>query len=294
MEIISKSYLSLLPSVGKGDVLNQLIKSGVVPVAKLTETFRQKKGSLIVDNAYKVNNGDTNLEFDQDTFALYRLEDTENDMERFKKFYASKIKQYGVENVMILCPRRRAVEGKKLFFVSDTINKVLQDVANPKDDSKPEAKVKVASGEVLFRVGDRLMQWKNKKDSSNGDIGTLKDIMMVDGEVNFVIEWEVDKSISRYNFSDMESITLAYSMSIHKSQGSEAQCVIMPFMKEHKSPLFQRNLLYTGITRAKKECIIVGDKESVDTCIKTEVTGTRVSYLSQRLQMRYQENQTKK
>lgn len=288
-QIILVGDVDQLPSVGKGDVLNQLINSDVVPVSRLTETFRQKNGSLIIDNAYKVNHGKKDLIYDTETFQYIEMKDS--DIEKFKKIYTDKVEQYGIENVMVLCPLRREKADKPLNFISDKLNSVLQNMINPYCEGKIESKIKTAEGKMtVFRIGDRIMQWKNKEDSSNGDIGVITNISKNNDDVIFEIKWEIDGTVSNYNISDMETITLAYAMSIHKSQGSEAKCVIMPFMSEHKCPIFQRNLLYTGITRAKQECIIVGDRSALNYCIDNCVTGTRKSYLAERLKRRINEN----
>lgn len=291
--IIFCGDIDQLPSVGKGDVLNQLIKSDIVPVARLTETFRQKKGSLIIDNALKVNTGKTDLIYDDESFQFFEMKDS--DIEKFKTLYMQKVEQYGIENVMVLCPMRRYREDKPLNFVSDRLNSILQEMINPLKEGDIEATIRGNNGRNnTFRVNDRIMQWKNRSDSSNGDIGVIKSMQIINDQPMFVIEWEIDGTQSTYTQKEMEDITLAYSMSIHKSQGSEAACVIMPIMTEHRCPLFKRNLLYTGITRAKRECIIVGDKPAVDTCIKTTETGKRISYLSDRMKKYYSYNVTKR
>ena len=268
-----------LPSVGRGDVLNQLIKSGYVPVSNLTETFRQEKGSLIIDNSKKINYGSKDLEFD-DFFKFYNLKDEE--YLKLVKLYMNKVQQYGIEQVALLCPLRK--EKNDLNIVADKLNRILQDYINPKTTDTVSSTIRNNEGQKLeFRVGDRIMCWKNHANGiSNGDTGVIREISNIDGEISFFIDWE-NGIRNTFDIENMKNVSLAYAMSVHKAQGSQYKCVILPIMSEHKCPLFQRNLLYTGVTRARNECIIVGDMSAIDYCIDHKIKGERKSFLAQRL-----------
>jgi len=126
-----------LPSVGRGDVLNQLIKSGAIPVSKLTEIFRQKGGSLIIDNAQKINRGEADLTYD-DKFQYIKC--TDKDIDLLKNLYLDRVNKYGIEQVAVLCPLRQYSEEKNLLMVSDHLNSVLQDAVNPHKEGDPEIK----------------------------------------------------------------------------------------------------------------------------------------------------------
>ena len=269
-----------LPSVGRGDVLNQLIKSGYIPVNRLNETFRQENGSLIIYNAKKINYGGKDLKFDE-FFKFYEMKD--NQYQRLIDIYLDKVKEYGVDQVALLCPLRK--EKNDLNVVADKLNRILQDYINPKTIESVSSTIRNNEGQKIeFRVGDRIMCWKNHANGiSNGDTGVIREISNIDGEVNFFIDWENGISNS-FTIEYMKDVSLAYAMSIHKAQGAEFKCVILPILSEHRCPLFQRNLLYTGVTRARNECLIVGDMNAVNYCIDHKINGERKSFLALRLQ----------
>ncbi|MBP3399122.1 MAG: AAA family ATPase, partial [Erysipelotrichaceae bacterium] len=284
-----------LPSVGRGDVLNQLIKSGAIPVSKLTEIFRQKGGSLIIDNAQKINRGDTNLSYDE---KFQYIKCTDKDVDLLKDIYLDRVNKYGIDQVAVLCPLRQYSEEKNLLMVSDHLNSILQDAVNPHKDGEPEIKFTYFNKDgkkanACFRIGDRIMSWKNKEDVSNGDLGFIRRITydVLEGERYIDIDWD-NGNKTTCTIDDLEDIDLAYSMSIHKSQGTESKAIIMPFLNEHKenggSAMYKRNLIYTGVTRAKEECILLGDSEAIGHCIKSAVTDTRNSYLSKRLKLAFE------
>lgn len=264
-----------LPSVGAGKILGDLISSEYVPVSRLTEVFRQKNGSTIVDNARKINNGDTNLTFD-DSFQLIEASDQDDAVEKLINLYSQVINEKGISNVALLCPLRNERDG--LFKVSsDYLNKKIRDLINPIQVGKQSI---IINGKE-FRVGDRVMQWKNNKIASNGDIGELVRID-TSGDAKFTILFE-NGNVANYSKSEMADIDFAYSYSIHKSQGSEYDTVIIPMLSCQRTKIHRRNLLYTGVTRAKKRVIILGDKEMVDYCIKTSDTTKRLTLLMHRI-----------
>ncbi|MBR5005376.1 MAG: AAA family ATPase, partial [Erysipelotrichaceae bacterium] len=283
-----------LPSVGRGDVLNQLIKSGAIPVSKLTEIFRQKGGSLIIDNAQKINRGEADLTYD-DKFQYIKC--TDKDIDLLKNLYLDRVNKYGIEQVAVLYPLRQYSEEKNLLMVSDHLNSVLQDAVNPHKEGDPEIKFSYFNKDgkkanACFRIGDRIMSWKNKDDVSNGDLGFITKIRYdaFEGERYIEIQWD-NGNQTTCTMDELEDVGLAYSMSIHKAQGMESKAVIMPFLNEHKenggSSMYKRNLIYTGVTRAKEECILIGDTEAIGYCVKSAVTDTRRSYLSKRLKLAF-------
>lgn len=267
-----------LPSVGVGDCLAQMINSGVLPTSRLTEIFRQKgNGGTIVGNAAKINRGDGDLEYDQ-SFMFAQADTEEKAIERIVAAYKYAIKKYGSHEVALLCPLRRERGGHTC--VADRLNAVIQDNVNPTIPGKAECKL----NGVTYRVGDRVMQWQNGKTSSNGDVGDVVAIKKdADGIINVTISWDNGETVV-CDEQDMETIQLAYAISIHKSQGSEYASVIIPMLTCQDNPLFKRNILYTGITRSKRECIIIGQKECIKMCAERSEIGARATLLAQRLQ----------
>ena len=291
-----------LPSVGRGNVLQELLKygreTGKIAVSVLTETKRQAKGSPIIDNATKINHGDYQLFYDGSEFEFVQGKD--KDVEILKKLYLEKVSKYGVDQVAVLCPNRNAhiqyENGKlspKYKMASQWLNNVLRDAVNPKKEGQAFIEVKfpvdntnpkeIKSETVVFREGDKVMSWKNKDQIANGDIGQITSIKEdVTHQMAVTIKWESGETIV-YNRDEMkdQKITLAYALSIHKSQGSEYACVIMPFtIDNYAEAHYTRNLLYTGVTRAKKECVLLGDQVAIKKTILNKQTGKRKSLLS--------------
>lgn len=283
--LIMVGDINQLPSVGVGSVLGEVIKSEVIPVSRLTEIFRQKGGSTIIDDAYKINNGEHDLVYD-DKFEFYEAKDEDSAIQQIKDIYMKGVKEYGIDNVALLSPLRRTQSGR-FKCVTDALNPVLQNSANPMTPTKPMMK---AAGRE-YRLHDRVMQWQNTKTSANGDIGEIINIEADDDGLVFCeIKWDNGNVVKAYK-DDLETIDLAYSMSIHKSQGSEYKLVIIPMLSVQNCPLFKRNLLYTGVTRAKEKCIIIGDKREVDRTISLSDSNVRRTMLAQRI--RYNEKKGK-
>ena len=267
-----------LPSVGAGNVLRSLIDSGKIPVIKLTEIFRQAQQSMIVTNAHRINTG----EFPQLTGPADRnfffIEEAEPEAaaelicslisERLPRHY----NYHPIDDIQLLCPMRRGVLG------SENLNKQLQEVLNPIGrTSSPEA----IRGWQAFRVGDKVMQVRNNYDYEvfNGDIGRIIGIDSVDKKARVRFP---DKQVD-YDMADLGELVLAYATTIHKAQGSEYPAVVMPLHTQHYLML-QRNLLYTGITRAKERVVIVGTKQALGLCIRNNQVMERNSYLAERMQ----------
>ncbi|MBR0420286.1 MAG: AAA family ATPase [Erysipelotrichaceae bacterium] len=264
-----------LPSVGPGAILAEIIKSNEIPVTRLTEIFRQKDGGLIVENAIKINMGRDDLHYGDD-FVLIEANSEQQAMEIILDEYRKEVDQRGIDNVALLSPLRKSQN--RFTVVSDELNKVIQNVINPLDSTK--AYCKFFNRE--YRVGDRVMQWKNCEASSNGDIGEILEIYTSDDEINVKIRWDNGNTVEATS-QDLESIDLAYAMSVHKSQGSEYECVIIPMLSCQMSRLHRRNLFYTGVTRAKKKVILVGDLNCITRSIAQCDTGKRNSLLADRL-----------
>ena len=268
-----------LPSVGAGNVLRSLIDSGKIPVIKLTEIFRQAQQSMIVTNAHRINTG----EFPQLTGPPNRnfffIEETEPVAaaelicslisERLPRHY----NYHPMDDIQLLCPMRRGILG------AENLNKQLQEVLNPVGGtSSPEA----IRGWQAFRVGDKVMQVRNNYDYEvfNGDIGRIIGINSVEKKVRVQLP---DKQVD-YDMADLGELVLAYATTIHKAQGSEYPAVVIPLHTQH-SLMLQRNLLYTGITRAKERVVIVGTKQALGLCIRNTQVMERNSYLAERMQL---------
>lgn len=259
-----------LPSVGPGNVLRDIIESEAVKVVRLNEIFRQGQESMIVQNAHLINEGKMPiLNSKNSDFYLERAADSDIMMEKIIGLVKTRLPKFNkswdsIKDIQVLSPMRKGDMG------IDNLNIELQKVLNPKSKEKAEKELR----EVVFRVGDKVMQIKNnytlewyKKNTSeegkgvfNGDVGYITDI---DEEENTVTVSFEDDKIVEYEESDLDEITLAYAVTIHKSQGSEFPVVVMP-MFMGPPLLMNRNLLYTGITRAKKLVVLVGNTQVVE------------------------------
>lgn len=252
-----------LPSVGAGNVLNDLIVSGFVPSVKLDKVFRQAAQSAIVTHAHAIIGGQLPdlREKSSDFFFLKRTKPGET-CDTVLDLCSSRLPAaYGfspTENIQVLCPSRKMTAG------TVNLNTLLQDKLNPPRDRLPE----IYYRGICFRVGDKVMQIKNDYDilwtrdngetgsgMFNGDIGFIEEIDRRGG----IIKVRFDDRVATYYETDLGLLELAYAVTVHKSQGSEFDCVILPLV-DTPIPLRYRNLLYTAITRARKMLIVVGDE----------------------------------
>ena len=241
-----------LPSVGAGNVFRELIECGEVPVTVLDTVYRQANTSRIHLNAHSILQNTAKLLYGSD-FVFDDKADAEQTAERVKETFLREVKEHGLERVQVLSPLR----ARNACGV-DKLNKELQELINPKVTGKPEMIV----GYNRFRVGDKVMQMRNKDEVTNGDVGFVKAISKTAGsEPTCDIDFGDGRIIS-YPVEDMENVDLAYATTIHKSQGSEYDVVIMPMLMGFYVML-QRNLVYTAITRAKKKLIGVGEKKAL-------------------------------
>ena len=287
-----------LPSVGAGNVLKALIDSRKIPVIELTEIFRQAQESMIVTNAHRINKGDyPELTGDTDrNFFFIEAEDPEIITDVICSLIADRLPQhYGyhpIDDIQLLCPMRRGTLGTENF------NKRLQEVLNAghtvpathplekaRFGARPHKQTSRFGDQAVtiggFRVGDKVMQIRNNYDYDvfNGDIGRVVAIERLDKKAH--IQYP-DKQVA-YDTADLGELVLAYATTIHKAQGSEYPAVVIPLHTQHYLML-QRNLLYTGITRAKERVVIVGTKKALGICIRNNQVMQRNSYLAERLQ----------
>ncbi|HWM89875.1 MAG TPA: ATP-dependent RecD-like DNA helicase [Thermoanaerobaculia bacterium] len=268
-----------LPSVGPGRVLADLIRSGAVEVVRLTEIFRQAARSLIVTNAHLINEGKMpEMEaVDGDFFFLPR-HDPEEIVETIAELVGRRIPgRFGldpVEQIQVLTPRNRGPLG------TDRLNEMLRDLLNPKAEPKGEEIAEITRGGRSFRVGDKVMQVRNNYDLEvfNGDIGRVTGI----DELDQLLRVTIDGREVVYEPSMLDELTLAYACSIHKSQGSEYPCVVVPLHTQHYLML-QRNLLYTALTRAKRLAVLVGEPRALEAAVKNRRVRTRFTRLAERL-----------
>lgn len=267
-----------LPSVGAGNVLYEMIRSGMVPVTKLNVIYRQAQGNPIVENAQKMRHGDVNLHYAKKQFMF--MEDRTGDPARIEEavceLYEKSIRAKGASNVALLCPYRH-----KSSLNVNRFNKLLQERINPASPTKNFA----IFNSKLFREGDRVMQTKNTDFAKNGDIGVIHSISFEADKDDpnkktdiVTIEFNDDGNLVRYDAEQMENVDLAYCTTVHKSQGSEYSIVIMVVSPEHKAML-RRNLVYTGITRAKDCVIMVGRVEALTKAILNNKTDKRYTML---------------
>ncbi len=262
-----------LPSVGAGNVLKNLIDSKKIPVVTLTEIFRQAQQSMIVTNAHLINTGEfPKLSGPNDrNFFFIEEEDPEASVELISSLISERLPQHfnyhPIDDIQLLCPMRRGILG------SENLNNCLQNVLNPN-------KEQAVRGWQAFRIGDKVMQVRNNYDYDvfNGDIGRIAGIDEVDKKVRIRFP---DKMVD-YDMSDLNELVLAYATTVHKAQGSEYPVVVIPLHTQHYIML-QRNLLYTGITRAKERVVIVGTKQALNICIRNNQVMWRNSYLAERL-----------
>ncbi len=281
MALILVGDVDQLPSVGAGKVLSDIIASGAVPVIKLEKIFRQAQKSRIITNAHKINHGEmpylTNHDNNASDFLFIAEEEGETAVERSEKaadiiisLCTQLLPQQGIneEDIQVLTPMRRGVVG------SANLNQRLQAAMNPEG-------LFLKSAGVDYRVSDKVMQIRNNYEKAvfNGDIGFISAVNTEDNELTVNFD---DRKVV-YDVSELDELVLAYATTIHKSQGSEFPYVVMPLMMSHYVML-QRNLLYTGVTRAKKGLILVGEKKAVFIAVKNNKIEARKTRLAERLQ----------
>ncbi len=273
MTLIMVGDTDQLPSVGAGNVLKDIISSGRIPVVRLSRIFRQAQGSRIIMNAHRINKGEQiDMRGGRDSDFFFAAKETNEEVvELLVKYCTENLPRYyhvdALQDIQVLTPMQRGVCG------AANLNQVLQEAMNP-------GSIFLRRGGTQYRLHDKVMQIRNDYDKEvfNGDIGVINHVDMEEREltVNF------DGREVVYDVSELEELTLAYATTIHKSQGSEYPIVVMPFTMSHYVML-QRNLLYTGVTRAKKILVLIGEKKAVWYAVKNETTADRNTKLAERL-----------
>lgn len=272
MRLVLVGDIDQLPSVGAGNVLRDIIDSNRIPVIRLTRIFRQAQESRIVMSAHAINKGvfpDTSNGKNTDFFFIQQ-EDPEQAVDTIVKLVKERLPnayKRPTSDIQVLTPMQRGVVG------AANLNMALQTVLNP-------GQVSLNRSGYSFRQGDRVMQLRNNYDKEvfNGDLGYIERVDMEDRTL-FVC---FDGRTVEYDVSELDELTLAYATTIHKSQGSEYPIVVMPVLMTHYVML-QRNLIYTGITRAKKICVLVGTKKALSFAIRNLSVLKRNTKLKERL-----------
>ena len=272
MRLVLVGDIDQLPSVGAGNVLRDIIDSKRIPVIRLTRIFRQAQESRIVMSAHAINKGvfpDTSNGKNTDFFFIQQ-EDSEQAVDTIVKLVKERLPnayKRPTSDIQVLTPMQRGVVG------AANLNMALQTVLNP-------GQVSLNRSGYSFRQGDRVMQLRNNYDKEvfNGDLGYIEKVDMEDRTL-FVC---FDGRTVEYDVSELDELTLAYATTIHKSQGSEYPIVVMPVLMTHYVML-QRNLIYTGITRAKKICVLVGTKKALSFAIRNLSVLKRNTKLKERL-----------
>ncbi|HEV2579777.1 MAG TPA: ATP-dependent RecD-like DNA helicase, partial [Ktedonobacteraceae bacterium] len=270
-----------LPSVGPGMVLRDLIDSEQIPVVRLTEVFRQAAASHIVTNAHRINAGQfprlvPTTKFAESDCLWLEAAEPELGAEGIRHLVSEFLPRHGIDAVQlvqVLCPTTRGAVGTR------QLNTLLQQVLNP-----PKlGKVELVRGGSTLRVGDRVIQQVNdyQREVFNGDIGTITSIDLEEQEV--VVQF-TERAVT-YDYADLSELALAWAVTVHKSQGSEYPVVILPIFMQHYL-LLSRNLLYTGLTRAKQLAILVGSTKAIGLAIKRVTDRQRYTALADRLKSR--------
>lgn len=277
-----------LPSVGAGNVLGDILKSGVIPSVRLTDIFRQSEQSLIVVNAHRINHGEAPILNQKGSdFFFERRSQPEAAAEAIVGLCTQRLPAFlrtdaPARDIQVLSPTKKAGAGVY------QLNKMLQAALNPPGLRKPQ----IQYGETAFRLGDKVMHVKNnyqlawKTDGGaegegvfNGDVGF---ITKVDTEDRIVTVRYDDERAVEYDYQQLEELELAYCLSVHKSQGSEFPCVVMPVVGGPPR-LLTRNLFYTALTRARKLVVLVGKEEAIAAMVHNNHIAARFTTLRQRL-----------
>ncbi len=287
MRLIMVGDIDQLPSVGAGNVLRDIIDSGVFPVVRLTRIFRQAQTSRIIMNAHRINEGkmpDISNGKNSDFFFMEN-EEAEDAVPKIVELVKTKLPNYYHVNpseIQVLTPMQRSVVG------AANLNLALQEALNPPEQDifmRGRGKVTMPkeclrrSG-YAYRTDDKVMQIKNNYDKEvfNGDIGIIESV----NETDRTLKVNFDGRSVEYDITELDELVHAYATTIHKAQGSEYPIVVMPIMMNHYVML-QRNLIYTGITRAKKALVIIGTKKALSYAVHNVTVTKRNTLLRERL-----------
>lgn len=278
-----------LAPVARGDVLRDLIKCGVIKTVCLDVNYRQGSTSTITDASIKIREnraytGDTrNLVFDNEfRFIPVVNKDKEKEaneiMNHIVEEYLNGVSKYGMEGTIVLTPTHYDKGTPSGYLCKNRVNTAIQAIVNPKTDDK----LCVEIGKQLFMVGDRIIQRKNTEQVINGDLGTIQSIVQLESDVAVEIYFDSKGETLVYNNEDMKDIELAYAITVHSSQGCEFPCCIIPVSMTY-GVMLTKPLYYTGITRAKKKLVMIGDEEALKYALQNFRKQTRKSLLGPRI-----------
>jgi len=264
-----------LPSIGPGNVLRDIIDSGTIPTIRLREIFRQAASSRIVRSAHLINSGKMPFTDNEKSgnFFFIRMRDPAEISSTIVDMVARRLPaKYGfdpVNDIQVLSPMHKSETGVI------NLNTLLQEKLNPFYSLSPE----IRKGDWIFRRGDKVMQIRNNYDKMvfNGDIGRVADIDISKSLMKVQFD-----NIVEYSFSELDDLVTAYAISVHKSQGSEFRCVVIPVSTQHYIML-KRNLIYTAVTRARELVVLVGDMKALAIAISNDQVGERFTSLDEKL-----------
>lgn len=278
-----------LAPVARGDVLRDLIKCRVIKTVRLDVNYRQGSTSTITDASIKIREnraytGNTrNLVFDDEfRFVPVAEKDKEKEaneiMNHIVEEYLNGVSKYGMEGTIVLTPTHYDKGTPSGYLCKNRVNAAIQAIVNPKTDDK----LCVEMGKQLFMVGDRIIQRKNTEQVINGDLGTIQSIAQLESDVAVEIYFDSKGETLVYNNEDMKNIELAYAITVHGSQGCEFPCCIIPVSMTY-GVMLTKPLYYTGITRAKKKLVMIGDEEALKYALQNSRKQTRKSLLGPRI-----------
>ncbi len=268
-----------LPSVGAGEVLRDLLAAERLPRVRLTHVFRQAQRSGVVTNAHRINAGQPPVTRGLDDFFLFSEDDPERVADLVVDIVANRLpRRFGLDparEVQVLCPMHRGPAG------AGVLNERLQAALTPAREGLAERRF----GGRVYRVGDKVMQIRNNYDKGtagvfNGSVGVVTALSLEDQELRVLLD--EDEEVG-YGFDELDELTHAYAVSIHRSQGSEYPCVVVP-LTTSAWLMLQRNLLYTAVTRAKRIVVLVGSRRALARAVRTQGAGRRYTALTERLQ----------
>lgn len=289
--IVIVGDIDQLPSVSPGAVLDAMISSQKIKTTRLNRNFRQEAGSAIVDAAYAINAGNTNLQFGGN-FQYKEISnadiavETQRILDEVKRAFVWSIKYFGLDQTYVLTPRKKMASKNgqttvETLLSTQSLNPILRDIANPPSADKAFLK----AGGKTWRVGDRVMNLKNTSEAMNGEIGNICEIRKEDVPVVVV---DFDGTEVEYTPDKLKNLDWAYAITVHKSQGGEYKSIIYPTSMTQVAML-QRNLLYTAVTRARENVLIIGSRSSINRAVLTVKSKEKRDLLAARI-VRYAES----
>jgi exodeoxyribonuclease V alpha subunit len=267
-----------LPSVGAGEVLRDLLAGERLPRVRLTKVFRQAQRSGVVTNAHRINAGHLPVTQSLSDFFLFAADDPDQAADLVVDVVASRLlRRFGLDprrEVQVLCPMHRGPAG------AGVLNERLQAALTPARPGLAERRF----GGRVYRVGDKVMQLRNNYDKGaagvfNGSVGVVTGLSLEDQELR--VRLDEDEEVA-YGFEELDELTDAYAVTVHRAQGGEYPCVVVPLVTSAWLML-QRNLLYTAVTRAKRLVVLVGSRRALARAVRTQGAGRRYTALAERL-----------